>query len=241
MKIKRIVFAGLFLVSGLTIVSAQVKLSFNPEKGKKYEYQTEVIQNFKLNGMGQEILIEMEMNTKSLMEIKDKTPQGTTVYFTYEGMAYFISTPTMKTGFDSKNPVENLSDMDQILSKIIGVIIGQSLMVVIAPDGSVKSVCGMDAIGESIVGEIHAANNIKAVSLGIQMKQQFNDEAMKKMLEQSFKIYPGNPVKTGDSWNMESMTTAINNMNADLKTKYTSECTTPERVSLPTATAPLTT
>jgi len=217
---KKFVFAGLLLVSGLTIVPAQqVKLSFNPEKGKKYEYQTEMVQNVKQNVMGQEIPVEMEMNTKYLMEIKDKTPQETTVQLTYEEMVYIISSPMMKMGYDSKNPVENPSDIDQMFSKMFDQMIDQSIVVVIAPDGSVKSVTGMDAIGESMVSAI-AADGQMIAQLGAQMKQQYNDDAMKNMFEQMFKIYPENAVKAGNSWNINT-SMMVNNMITDLKTKYT--------------------
>ena len=219
MKMKRIVFAALFLVSGLTITPAQVKLSFNPEKGKKYEYQTAVIQNIKQNVMGQDVPVEMEMSTTYLMEIKDKTPQEITVQFTYNEVAYIVSSPMMKMGYDSKSPVENPSNIDQMLGKMFDKMIGQSAMVVIAPDGSVKSLSGMDAIGESMVGAI-AGDGQMIAQLGAQMKQQFNDDAMKSSFEQMFKMYPEKAVKAGESWTVEN-TTMMNNMNTDLKTKYT--------------------
>jgi len=216
---KNIVFAVLFLVSGLTIAKAQVKLSFNPEKGKNYEYQTEMIQNIKQNVMGQEIPVEMEMSVKYLMEIKDKTPHETTVQLTYEEMVYIVSSPVMKMGYDSKNQIENPSDIDQMLGKMIGTMIGQSIVVVIAPDGSVKSIDGMDTIGESMVSAIADGGQMIA-QLGAQMKQQFNDEAMNNMFKQSFKFYPENTVRAGDSWNMEN-TMMVNNMNTVSKSKYT--------------------
>ena len=219
MKVKRIVFAGLFLMSGLTIVSAQVKLSFNPPKGAKYEYQTETIQDAKQSVMGQEIPVETEISTKYLMEIMDKTPQETQVKFTFKDISYIISSPMMKMGYDSKNPVENPSDMDQMLTKMFSKMIDQSFMMVIAPDGSVKSLTGMDAIGVSMVDAI-ASDGQMIAQLGAQLKQQFNDEAMKNTFEQSFKIYPANAVRTGNSWNMEN-TLNVNNMNTDISTKYT--------------------
>jgi len=217
---KKFVFAGLFLLSGLIVVPAQqVKLSFNPEKGKKYVYQTEVVQNAKQNVMGQEIPVEMEINTTYLMEIKDKTPQEIMVQLTYEEMTYIISSPMMKMGYDSKNPVENPSDFDQMLSKMFDQMIGQPIVMVIAPDGSVKLLTGMDAIGENMVSAITDDGPMIA-QLGAQMKQQYNDAAMKNMFEQSFKTYPDNPVRVGNSWNMES-TMMVNNMMAGFKTKYT--------------------
>ena len=218
MKMKRIVFTGLFLISGLTITSAQIKLSFNPEKGKKYEYQTEMIQKVKQSVMGQEIPVEMEMNMTYLMEIKDKTPQEIRMQVTYREVAYILSNPMMKMGYDSKNPVENPSEMDQMLSDIFGVLIDKPFIIVIAPDGSVNSVTGLDAIAESMGNA--AGDGQIAVQIAAQLKQQFSDAALKNMFEHSFKIYPTNAVKVGDSWNMES-TMVMNNMNANYKARYT--------------------
>ena len=219
MKIRRIVFAGLLLISGLTVASAQVKLSFNPEKGKKYEYQMDMLQNIQQSVMGQTIPIEMEMNFKYLMEIVDKTPQEITARFTYREAAYIVSSPMMKMGYDSKNPVENPSEMDNMLGKMFGKLIDQSFQTVFAPDGSVKSVTGMDAIFESMSNSIAGSGQV-AAQMGPQMKGQFSDDAMKSSFEQSFRIYPANAVKAGDSWNMENIT-SVNNMNVTHKTKYT--------------------
>ena len=219
MKIKKLVFAGMLLISGLTIVSAQIKLSFNPEKGKKYEYQTEMIQNMKQNVMGQEIPIEIEMNTTYLMEIKDKTPQEIHMKFTYQNLSYIISSPMMKMEYDSKNPNENPSEMEQMFAKMFNNLINESFMLVVAPDGSVKSVTGMDAIFENMIKAI-SDNGQVASQMGASMRQQFSDNAMKNTFEQSFKFYPANAVKVGDSWNIESSVTVMN-MSVSTNTKYT--------------------
>ncbi len=219
MKMRRITFAILFLLLGLTVVSAQVKLSFNPGKGKKYEYQMDMTQAIKQNVMGQEIPMETEMNTKYLMEIKDKTAQETQVQFTYQDITYVMSSPMMKMGYDSKNPMENPSEMDKMMDKIFSNMLDKPFMVVIAPDGSVKSVTGMEAIFESMVKAI-APDGQMAAQMVAPMKQQFSDVAMKNMFEQSLKIYPANAVKVGDSWNSDMVTTMVN-MGTAIKTKYT--------------------
>jgi len=218
MKIRRIVFAGLFLIAGLNVTTAQVKLSFNPEKGKKYEYQSEMIQNIQQNVMGQTIPMELEMNIKYLMEIKGKTSQETQMQYTYKEVAYIINSPMMKMGYDSKNPIENPSEMDKIFSKIFSTLIDESFMIVVAPDGTITSVTGMELIAEKMVNAI-SGDGTMAAQLGAQMKMQFGDDAIKNSFQQAFKIYPANPVKKGDSWNLESKTT-ISNMNTDVKTKY---------------------
>jgi predicted Fe-Mo cluster-binding NifX family protein len=216
---KRLVFVSLFLISGLTIASAQIKLSFNPEKGKKYEYLTEVIQNMKQNVMGMEIPMEMEMSFKYLMDVKDKTPQEIQTQFTYREIAYIMSSSVLKMGYDSKNPIENPSEIDNILGKMFGNMVDKSFIVNFAPDGSVKSTEGMDAIAEKMV-DATSADGMIAAQVGAQMKQQFSDDAMKNMFGQSFNFYPANAVKKGDSWNVDFSTT-MSNMNVSIKTKYT--------------------
>ena len=219
MKMKRFFFAGLFLMSGLTIVTAQVKLSFNPPKGAKYEYRSESVQTAKQNVMGQEMKSEIETDVTYIVEIKDKTSQGIHVQLTYRDFAYIMSSPMMKMGYDSKNPIENPSEMDQMLAKMFSGMIGQPCMLVIAPDGSVKSVTGMDAIAENMLKALSDNGQI-ALQIGASLQQQFGDEAMKNSFQQSFKIYPDNAVKPGDSWNMENLMT-VANMNTAFHTKYT--------------------
>jgi len=203
---RRKLFAGLFFMLGLTAVSAQINLSFNPEKGAKYEYQTEMIQNVKQSIMGQEIPVTMEINVSYLMEIKDKTPQETHVQLTYQDIVYVISNPMMNMRYDSENPaVRNL--------------INKSFLMVVAPDGSVKSVTEIDNVAESPTNTSGANWQVDAQVVA-QLNQQFSGDAVKDMLEQSFKMYPANAVRAGDSWNMDN-TTTINNMNTSVKTKYT--------------------
>jgi len=218
MKIRRIVFAGLFLITGLTVAQAQVKLSFNPEKGKKYEYQTDVTQNIRQSVMGQTIPMETEMNVKYLMEIKDKTPQEITVQFTYREVSYILSSPMMKMGYDSENPLANPTQMDNIIGKMLDRLIEQTIMAVIAPNGSVKSVTGMDVIAENMINAITEDGQM-AAQIGAQIKPQFSDDAMRSSFEQSFRIYPANAVKAGDSWNEEN-TVSVNGMNTTRKSKY---------------------
>ena len=207
-------------MSGLNIASAQqARLSFNPEKGIRYEYHTEMMQNVKTTVMGQVVPTEIVMCISYMMEIVEKTEQGTTAQFTYNEIVHTVSSLYMNMGYDSKKPVENPSDIDQMLSKMFGEMLGKSFFAVIAPDGSVQSVTGMEAIGERMTNAI-AGDGQMIAQLGAQMKEQFNDSAMKNMLEQSFKFYPANPVRVGNSWNVENAT-SISNFNVINKSKYT--------------------
>ena len=216
---KTLFFANLFLILGITAASAQVKLSFNPPKGAKYEYQTETISNVKQSVMGQEIPMEQVMNMTYLMEIKDKTPQEIQAQLTYKDMAYSVSSPMIKISYDSKKPAENPSEMDKAAERAFSNLINKSFLIVFAPDGSVKSVKELETTTGS-AANIASANWQVDAQMAAQINQQYGEDAMKNLFEQSFKIYPANAVKAGDTWNIEGAIT-IANMNAKHKTKYT--------------------
>lgn len=192
---------------------------FNPARGAKYEYAMQTVQRLEQNAMGQKIPVETEMDMVYLMEIKDKNPQETQAQFTYRDIAVVISSPMMKMGYDSKNPVENPSAMDKTFARMFGALIGQPFGLSIAPDGSVKSVTGMDAIAEKMTRAV-TGDGAMAAQLSAQMKQQFSNVAVKSMFEQSLKIYPAVAVKPGDSWNVEN-TMTVSGMNTIIRIKYT--------------------
>ena len=216
---KKITLIGLFLLSGLSIISAQIKLSFNPEEGTKYLYTQDIVQQVKQTVMGQEMPMSTEMSMTYVMDVKEKSPQEIKSQFTYQDVSYNVSSAMFSMKYNSKNPVENPSDMDKMMSDMFSAMIGKPFIVNIAPDGSVNSVSGMDAISESMV-QSAASGNPMGAQIGASMKQQFNDEAMKSMFEQSLKIYPDHPVKVGDSWEIEQ-NTSQSGMNSIIKTKYT--------------------
>jgi len=216
---KRLVCASLCLILCLNIASAQVKLSFNPGPNAKYEYLSESVQNIKQSVMGQEMPMEMEMNATYLMEVKNKTPQEINTQMTYQGFTFSVSSPMMNIKYDSKKPIDNPSEMGKMIERMFSAIIDKSFTMVVAPNGSVKSVSGMGAIIESMLSAI-SADGQAAAQMAAQMSQQFSDENIKNMLGQSFFVYPDDAIKVGDSWNMEN-TMSINNINFGIKARNT--------------------
>jgi len=219
MKKKIIICAGLCLISSLITVSAQIKLSFNPEMGKKYEYRVELAQDIKQNVMGQEMPVKTEMNSTYLMEIKNKTAQEIHVHFTYSDFKFLVSSSMMNSSYDSKKPTENPSEIDRMLGKMFSALIDKPFTVIFAPDGSVKSVTGMEAVIKNMLDAVSGDGQLGA-QMGAQMSQQFNDESMKNMFGQSFNFYPDKAVKIGDSWDMKN-SILMNSMNLNINSNNT--------------------
>jgi len=216
---KKFLLAGLLFLSSLAVGSEPIKLSFNPEKGAKYEYRIEMTQNVKQNIMGQDVPMETKMNTMFLMEIVDKTAQEIQMQVAYQELEYLLSSKVMKIKYNSKSKVKNPTKMEEMFDKMFSALIGKPFRAAVSPDGSVTSVIGVDAISENMLRAV-ADDGPQAAQAGAAMKQQFSDAAVKDMFEKSLKIYPSYEIKTGDSWNSE-IAGAMNNMNTSVKTKYT--------------------
>ena len=216
---KKLTFISLFFVFGLSFVPAQVKLSFNPEKGAKYLYSQDILQQVTQTVMGQEMPMTTDMSMTYVMDVNDNNQKEIKTQFTYQDISYTISSAMINMKYDSKKAVENPTEMDKMMNTMFSTMIGKPFNVNVASDGSVNSVTGMDAIGDDMVKAATSGNPMGA-QIGASMKQQFSDEAMKGLFEQSLKIYPNNPVKQGDNWNIEQVVSQ-SGMNSVTKTKYT--------------------
>lgn len=78
-----------------------------------------------------------------------------------------------------------------------------SFSMLISPNGSVKSVSGVDKMVNDMVTKITTDTaQIKAVKASL--AKQFNAEVIKQTMESALKIFPEKPVKLGDSWTISS-------------------------------------
>lgn len=198
------------------MLQAQVKLSFNPEKGVTYSYLFKTNQTGKQTVNGQEVPLNTSMDMLATMEVKEKSSNEISVDYTYKELAMSTVTPMMSINYNSTKPTDDLPEVEKLISQILGSLIGKTLNTVFEPDGSVKSVSGFQAI----MADMQKKLPPMAQQMSPTFLQSFNDEAMKKMLEQSFKLYPQNAVKTGDSWTSD-LSFAVAGINSDMKNTYT--------------------
>lgn len=199
--------------------TAQVKLSFNPEEGAQYAYQTEIVQNIVQTAAGRELPIEETVSMGLRLTVQNRNAKATDAQFTWQDASYFLSSPMMKMGYDAKNPAENTSPLDKIHEKIWGGVSGKSFTLSIAPDGSVKAVKGVDAITSGIKQAVASDGPMGADLSGSMISEWLGEDAIKGMMEQTFKFYPAKNVKTGDSWTIKS-NYVISNKKANITSVY---------------------
>jgi hypothetical protein len=198
------------------MLQAQVKLSFNPEKGETYSYLFKMEQIGKQTVNGQEIPINTSMDMLLAMDVTEKSSSEVRVTNVYKELALSVVTPMTTINYNSKNPADDLPEPEKLISQIMGSLIAKTLNVVFEPDGSVKSISGF----QEIVAEIQKNTNPAAQQMSTMLLQSFSDEAMKKMFEQSFNFYPQKEIKAGDTWESD-FSFAVAGINSDTKNTYT--------------------
>ncbi|GHT88564.1 hypothetical protein FACS189474_4020 [Bacteroidia bacterium] len=200
-------------------VQAQIKLSFNPVKGEKYVYLSKSEQAIKQTVMGKEIPVNVGMDLLYEMIVKEKSENEISVECTYKEMVFAVSNSMMNLKYDSKNPVENPSEIEKLLPQVFSSLIGKTIRITFAPDGSVKSLSGFKAIMEEMLKTASTANPA-AQQMTNGLLQSFSDEAMKTSFEQSYKIYPDKEVKVGANWTGD-FSNSIGGMDSKIETTYT--------------------
>jgi hypothetical protein len=193
----------LVIVCARPLFGQDVALRYVWKKGETLRYrvtQQAAVSMTGIPGMG-----EMTVNTTIVQGLKmaadDVAADGTaTVRTTFESMKFEMGLPTGNVVYDSAAPSKQAADpITDALGKSLGLLIGESITVVTAPNGSVKSVEGLTRIGEKLKSAMPAG-----MSGGMGgLDTMFSDESMKSMFQQNFATLPDRAVKAGDTWKAE--------------------------------------
>lgn len=165
--------------------SGEVKLQLNFKPGDKYLYTTDMHQVISYQNMAN---LEQDMLMGMLYEMKAAEGDNKKLSITYDHIKMKTVSPMGNMVYDSKNDTANASSA----LSFMGNLIGKSFDVLIAPDGRIVSVQGLDSM-------IMALSDV-AGAQQVDIKNQFSDSSIMMMMQNSFDMYPGKPVKTGDTW-----------------------------------------
>lgn len=217
---KKILFLVVGLCAGLSLSTAQeVGLSFNPDKGATYTYSYKIWQTIDQQLMGMDVNFVQEISMAYAMNVLEKNKEEVRVSFEYTDILYTLANPMMTIRYNSNKPVDNPTSMDEMVAKMYNCLIGRKFEAVIALDGTVKSLTGMDEVINEMFAAAGAAAGM-APGMEESLRAQMGNDALKKSFEQSLKIYPEEKVKVGDSWTV-GQTSEIMNIQWDIENQYT--------------------
>lgn len=194
------VAAFVAVVLGSTTSAQEVALRFHWTKGETLRYRVTQQANVTMSnlpGMG-------DMNVTSTVvqvqqfAVQDIAPDGTaTVSVTFESVKMEMISPMATISYDSAAPPKTADPMTDMMAKSFGAIVGQSVTLVVAPNGAIKKIDGLTAIAQ----KMSAALPPGAAAGGLPgMSPMMTEDTIRGMFEQNFAALPDRPVKTGETW-----------------------------------------
>ena len=191
-----------------------VNLKMNLTPGSKYAYAMDTKMNIAQSMMGQEMKTSQHMTMEFSYDVAPADGNDRKLTVNYDHIAMKMESPMGSMEYDSKEGGKK----DSMLASVGGML-NKPFTMIVAENGDIKKIEGLDAI----INGMQGVGSPQEEAIRKQLASSFNDTAMRKMMEQSFNIYPGKEVKVGDTWNKQTSTNmSVMTMKLDNTYKLTS-------------------
>lgn len=194
MKLLLVIFCCLFSIG--TFGQKTYVLKQNYPVGKKYEYSLTTNQIIKQKIGATNVNLTQNIVTDYTFEILGDFSGNKNINVVYNRIF-------MKSIADGNTMTLDSDVPDSTKTNPFSGLKGANFSMVWAPNGEVKSVNGIDKMVAKMAVEMtNDTSQIKQIQNSL--RQQFNADMVKQTMESSFKIYPDQPVKIGDSWTVDT-------------------------------------
>jgi hypothetical protein len=190
---------ALVTLGGSSLLGQEGVLKYRWNKGDVLRYRIVTQTNAAMTGipgMG-----EMTVNT-TLTQVQQMTTQevaadgSATIQNKFESVKMETATPMGSYAYDSAAPPQNTADpVIASMASSMGALVGESITLVMSPDGSIQKMEGMTRIMEKV-----KQSTPQAAGFGLGLDSVLSDDAMKGTFGQNFGHFPATPVKPGDTW-----------------------------------------
>lgn len=183
-------------ITSCKTTSEAVNLKLQMPKGSQYEYTTAADMNMTQSFQGQEMKMTNKMTFVYLFDIISDSANWKTITSTIQRMKIEMNAMGQNMVVDTDN-TSDTSEAMNMMNKMFAGIKGKQFSFTINDKGEVGAVNGMREIVESMV-PADMPNREQALQ---QMSGSINEESFRQNIQQSFAVFPKNPVKVGESWN----------------------------------------
>ncbi|KQM75131.1 hypothetical protein ASE74_03930 [Pedobacter sp. Leaf216] len=194
MKIVTTIICGLISISAFAQKTYVLKQNY--PTGYKYDFSitSDQIINQKIDA--QEIHLTQNIGTDYTFDITEGHSGEKDVKVTYNRIF-------MKSVGMGNTLTYNSDDQDSTMKNPFGGLKGATFYMIVTPNGSIKSVAGIDRMLNNMAKKMSTDSN-KVEQIKAALNKQFSMDIVKQTMESSFKIYPERAVKIGDSWTVDT-------------------------------------
>jgi hypothetical protein len=133
---------------------------------------------------------------------EDVAQDGTaTLRQTFQSIRMEITNPMGQFVVDTATPDTSQDPMAQSAREVMAAVVGESVLIEMAPDGVVKKVDGASRIADKVTRVMTA--NPATAGAGQGLRTALGDEAVKSTLQQTFPRLSLLPARVGDTWTGE--------------------------------------
>jgi Family of unknown function (DUF6263) len=201
-SIRRAVILLALLASAAPAAYGQgVTLKYRWTKGESLTYRMGQQTATTVTGMPgiSEVKLEQNMTIVLRITVEDVAADGTaTLRQTFESVKMEMNGPMGRVSYDTAAPSSIANPMVQAMRQIFTGMVGASITIVQAADGSVRKVEGATKVMDQITKSAQSDPAAAAAAQG--MKSILSDEAVQATLEQSFSKLPAAAVQPGETW-----------------------------------------
>lgn len=192
-----VLIAFVALGAGSSLLGQEGALRYRWNKGDVLRYRVVQTTNAAMSGipgMG-EMNVTNTMTQVQQFTTTDVAADGAaTLQVKFESLKMEMGTPMGTFVYDSAAPpAQNPDQMVAQLAATIGTLVGESITLVMTPNGNIEKMEGMARIMEKVQKSTPAMGMAGLDSL-------LTDDSMKGSFGQSFAHLPGTAVKTGETW-----------------------------------------
>jgi hypothetical protein len=184
--------------NGLPGEAYTIKMRLN--KADTFHYNIKMDMDMKMEVMSKPMNMKMNMEAGSRFEVMDNSSNNKELKLTYT---------RMHMGMDMGNKAMATVNTDSMLNATTENIIGKSVFMKLSPTNEITEVKGFDSL------MINSGNDEAGRQM---MEKMFSKEQMNSSFGMMFSMYPGKPVKVGDTWTAK---TKMNIANMDMQVNLT--------------------
>jgi hypothetical protein len=190
------------LVAASAFAQPAVPLQYHWTQGETVVYQTTLKTDSTASGVpgGGDVTVSQTMKQRIKLLVAAVAADGTaTLHQTVEAVSVEMTTPVGTIAYDSANPAgADKDDGARTLAKVFGGMVGTTISVTMARDGTIQRIDGADRALDRIVQDL--PHDRAGAQMAQSLKSVLSEDSLRASLAQSFPRLPDHPVKAGDTW-----------------------------------------
>ncbi|MCM8534035.1 MAG: DUF6263 family protein [Lentisphaeraceae bacterium] len=199
---KKLTLLLLLSLSTLSLAAEKIKLELKLKAGDIYGFEYIMKQKIQQDIQGRKVSTKQHSGTTYDLEVQEQMIDG---YFklkcTYRHALLEMENTMMTVKYNSRTHKGPIPPPAMGLASLLN----QSFTMEVSNNGKVRNVQGMDKIIKNMIESLPSNNAALRIQMKAQFNQAFGNEAIQKLMQQSFDIYPDKAVAVNDTWKDEQI------------------------------------